>query len=156
MIAIFAFVFSYFVLLIALSALVRPQRKRLAVLAHELLSEDIDEDRRVLIGRLLATAYAMRMAPTQFLATCIALLIPSDRFDREARDWAQKSQDLIEDGRWFEMFECHSASAAAANPIFGALAYAARGVFKLKARHYARRFHGNQKTYEFFGELKAI
>jgi hypothetical protein len=63
----------------------------------------------------------------------MALLTPSVRYDRRAVEWARKNPEVTGDPRWRELFELYYASIAAVNPIFGALLYVARILFRIKA-----------------------
>lgn len=158
---------GYFALLILLSLAVRPQRVRLAALAEQLLGEGIGHERRLFIQKILESAYSMRSSPMHVLGLAAALLTPSKRFDADAHEWAKRNPDLLTDNRWGELFGYHSASIAAANPIFGILQYIGMGLMSLKAMLFVRQHYSKQKTQpqcasyelktlEAFGKLKAI
>lgn len=141
MTTILAFVAGYFVLLLLLSLLVRQKRERLGVLLNELLCMDLTPEQERGLNGMLYSAYSLRSAPATFLGMVVALLIPSAKFDQQAHAWAKKNPEMITDPRWSEVFDLYYVSIAAVNPIFGALMYGARLLFRLKAylfviRHY--------------------
>lgn len=127
-----AFVALYVGILVALSLLVRPQRERLKNLVREMSQERLGDRDRHQIHFMATTAYSWRVAPAIMLAFLLGIVRASADLDRECNERASKSK-LLNDPRFHAIVDAYMASAAAVNPIFGALAYAARAVFKLKA-----------------------
>jgi hypothetical protein len=162
MITVLALVAGYFLLLMALSLMVRRQRERMAVLANSLLKMELLPHQERVVQRVINTSYSMRSAPAHLLSFTIALLTPAERLDHDARQWAKENPEMVTDRRWGELFDCHMASVAAINPVFGVLMYLARFLFKMKAYVFVRRhndcYRPSQPRLEeltVFGELKA-
>ena len=140
-----AFVAAYFVLLALLSLLARPLRARLKTVASGFLDQDLTDTERKMILRLADTAYSVRTAPVIFLVFVIGLLQQNEKIDKESNSWAIENPTMASDRRSHQLLELHMASAAAVNPIFGALAYAAKWLFRAKAKAYFRRESSSAK-----------
>jgi hypothetical protein len=158
MTTILLFVGGYFVLLGTLSIAVRPYRTRLANLASEILCDSESEDVRRYVQDSLRTAYSMRSAPAHVLGYIIGLLTPSERLSRDAAEWAKRFPDFMQDRRWMGLSDYHLASVAAVNPLFGALLYVLRMLFRLKLYLFVRRHYRPSQPkvveIEMFNEMK--
>jgi hypothetical protein len=130
---IIAFVASYFVLLVLLSEMVRPARRRLTVLADELLCMDLSPEAEGVIRSMLHTAYSIRAAPLTLLALTIAVFTPSAKINRQVGAWVKENPEVAGDRRWNELYSLYYASISAVNPIFGLMLFVARWIFRLKA-----------------------
>lgn len=147
---ILLFVGGYFVLLGVLALAVRPYRARLAALADEILrtspSDEVDRH----VRELLKSAYSIRGAVAQFLGYAFYVVLPAHRVLTIAHEFHRAHPDLVDESRLSEFYDLWRASTAAVNPIFGALMYVAKGLFRLKARACVRRYHADRR------ELRAL
>lgn len=123
---------GYFAALVVLALVARPYRIRMKALALELIESGIPEREERLIKRLMETAYSIRTSPQIFFVFMIGLARRSDQIDREVQEFV-KNNALARDPRVSKLLDLHMASAAAVNPIFGALGYGAKWAFGLKA-----------------------
>jgi hypothetical protein len=87
------------------------------------------------LDTLAKTAYSIRGAPALMLMFIGGLLQSEERI-REAleEDEGEDCKELWESGIIHKILDYHMASVAAANPIFGALAYLFRFAFSLRTR----------------------
>lgn len=138
MISLIALIAAYFATLVILSLAARPYRKRMKLLASELLAGNLNDAERDMIASILRSAYSMRSAPMLVLTFTVGAMMSRETFDRMDHEAVELYPSLCNDERIFELSDLRMASAAAANPLFGALAYAARIGFRVKIR---ARFH---------------
>lgn len=155
MTTVFLFVAAYFALLALLGLLARPYRLRMRAIADELLQLQPTEAERKFIFRLVDTAYSVRTAPVIFLVFVVGILQRSEVLDRDSDKWAIENPRLSSDRRSHELLEMHMVSAAVVNPIFGALAYVTKWVFRAKARAYIARTQGDSKSIDLC-EMKVV
>lgn len=136
---------GYFVALAALVVIAKPYRARLAELLHD-LSHDYPNDSLVqgMVRSYASSAYSMRTSIIQFFTFLIGLTQSPKSLDEGCEEMEVQHSEPLNDKRLYEMMECHMASAAAINPIFGGLAYAAKALFRLKAwLHFRNLVRGN-------------
>ena len=148
--ALLLFVGGYFVVLAVLLVAARPYRVRLVQLGTEILNDTDSEDVRRQVRDMLRSAYSIRTAPVQLLSYCVLLYLPHYRLIAMAQEFVKEHDGLLQEQRFSELFDLHRASAAAVNPIFGALAYLAKAAFRMKVRFYSRRYHADRT------QLKAL
>jgi hypothetical protein len=150
-----AFIAAYFLLLAVLSVVARPSRVRLKNLSCELLTANLTQSERKMVLRLADSAYSVRTAPLLLLVFITGVLRHSEKLDAESDGWVVDNPTLATDRRSHELLELHMASAAAANPIFGALAYVAKWVFRAKSKAHFERVESGAKALDLY-EMKAF
>jgi hypothetical protein len=155
MINLFIFVVGYLLFLATLSLIARPYRMRLISVSESLLSDNVTESEKQFIGHVTKTAYSVRTAPMLFLVFAMGLLKTSQSIDANQGDFEKNHPVLTDGNRSHELLEMHMASAAAVNPIFGALAYAAKWAFKIKTRAYFEKNNGQPINIDIF-EMRAV
>ena len=150
MTALLAFVAGYLALLMLLTYLVRERREQLGQLALALLEDHPSETIEFMLRHSTRTAYSLAVAPIQVLQLLALLLTPSAVLERKALDFVSDKEELIHDDRYALVIANYNLSVAAANPIFGALAYVLRAALKMKLRFYIRNHHENERALKAF------
>jgi hypothetical protein len=150
-----AFIAAYFLLLAVLSVVAKPSRVRLKNLTCELLAADLTKSERKMVLRLTASAYSVRTAPLLLLMFITGVLRHSEKLDAASDTWVIDNPTLSTDRRSHELLELHMASAAATNPVFGTLAYAAKWAFRVKSKAHFERVESGAKALDLY-EMKAF
>jgi len=145
MIQVLLFVGGYFMLLGALALAVRPYRVRLGELGNEILCDSKSDAVQAHVRAILRGAYSIRSAPASLFWSMLLIVLPPARLIAMAQEAAQEHPALMDEDRLTELYELYRASTAAVNPIFGALAYAAQALFRVKTRIYVRRYHADRR-----------
>lgn len=136
---IVALIAGYFALLAILSLIARPYRARLAELIDQLGSDYGDyPDILAVLQRYADTCYIWRSATIKFVGYVLFLMVPGSALDKVYEKTEQDQPFIFSDPRFREMISCYNASISAVNPIFGALMFAVREIFLLKARIHHR------------------
>ena len=126
----------YFGLWAALSACVTSHRRDLAAFGAALQNRTMDQDEREFVNNMLASAYSWRSAIMLCLVYIIGLFQAGATLDKECDKFASEHPTLSRDAHLHGMVDAYFASVAAVNPIFGALAFVLKRIFRLKARLY--------------------
>ncbi len=149
------FIALYFAALALLSVIARPYRVRLIAVSESLLSDHVNESERQFVSHVTRTAYSVRTSPMLFLIFLQGLLRTSESLDANPDDFEKSHPALTADNRAHELLEMHMASAAAVNPIFGILAYAAKWAFRAKAAAYLRKSKNSAINLDIY-EMRSV
>tara|TARA_R110001606_G_scaffold10272_9_gene44136 strand:- start:1276 stop:1755 length:480 start_codon:yes stop_codon:yes gene_type:complete len=141
---ILIFFAGYIALHFGLNIVVHSYRVRLMSLISEAKKLNLSKVESRSLETLAKTAYSIRSAPALMLMFIGGLLQSEERIREELEeledDADEDCAELWESGIIHKILDYHMASVAAANPIFGALAYLFRIAFSLRIR-----FHFDKK-----------
>lgn len=150
MTTIFILLVAYFGLLAALSIAATPYRRELARLGAEVCALDLTPGERAWIEGMMRDAYSWRSAVMLFLVFLIGLFQSRETLDRIC-DEVERDSRFTSDPRLHEMSQAFFASTFAVNPVFGILAFVARGAFGVKAG-----MHHNAKVAQRMVDLRSF
>lgn len=130
---ILTFLAIYAAIYVALNLVAVSYRKRLVVAVAKGKSQVQSVKLKELLDSFTLSMTSMRTSVILLLIFTQMLLEPKGKLLRQS-DISEEERALYESGLMREILETHMASAAAVNPFFGALAYAARFASHLRAR----------------------
>lgn len=131
---------AYFVVMLALMLAAQPYRRELRELVRTLEGECTcaEADKEFLEG-VRTTLFSIRVAPVLVLVFLVGLLASLDGLMRQCDDFEHDNPNLTHDARLDRLLDLHMAVAAANNPLFGAVAYVLRILFRLKILAWQKR-----------------
>jgi hypothetical protein len=129
---ILIFFAGYLLVYLGLNLLARRYRRRLVECVGKAKKASIGKHNAAVLDVFVHSMTSMRTAIVLFLIFIELLVLPNEQLLRD--DLSREDRNLWETGLMPEILDNHMASAAAANPFFGALAYLARFFVHLRFR----------------------
>ncbi len=130
---ILTFLAVYAAIYVTLNLVAIPYRKRLVDSVTEAKAKVRSPHLRSVLDTFTLSMTSMRTSVILLLIFTQMLIEPKGKLLRSS-ELSEEENALYEDGLMREILETHMASAAAANPLFGALAYVARTASHIRAR----------------------